>query len=142
YRSHRGLWKRMGLAVIAGERQRKQLSKVAADVHNYPPARRSVMWNVGQALIGCFGKGPRPLVGEDLSQPNGYSEWQSLFLHELRRFAKNHPEERRENVERKGQIFESFSKHAAEHAKRLTEKAFLKWLRRKWIEQRKLHHGR
>jgi hypothetical protein len=124
YRSHRGLWSRMGLAVIAGERQRKKINKDAADAHHYSPARRSTMWNVGNALIGYFGNGPRPLVGEDLNQPNGYSEWQLLFLHELRRFVENHPDERREPVGRKGQIFESYSKHAADHARRLTEKAF------------------
>ena len=45
------LWKRLGLAVIGGERQRKKTDKEAAIEHGYNPSRRSVMWNVGQSLF-------------------------------------------------------------------------------------------
>lgn len=44
------LWKRFGLAVIDGERQRK-IAGAKALKHGYSPRRRSVMWNVGACLI-------------------------------------------------------------------------------------------
>lgn len=44
------LWKRMGLAVINGGRQRRVTGDEAL-VHGYSPARRSVMWNVGQCVF-------------------------------------------------------------------------------------------
>lgn len=44
------LWKRMGLAVINGGRQRL-VSGAAAIEHGYNPARRSVVWNIGECLI-------------------------------------------------------------------------------------------
>ncbi len=44
------LWKRMGLAVIAGERQRKKADLDEAAAHGYNPERRSVMWNVAEPL--------------------------------------------------------------------------------------------
>lgn len=50
YSTHSKLWKRLGLAVIGGERQRR-VSGAAALVHGYSPSRRSVMWNVGQCLF-------------------------------------------------------------------------------------------
>jgi len=50
YRSVAGLWKRMGLAVIDGGRQRK-IAGDAALLHGYSPGRRSVMWNIGACLI-------------------------------------------------------------------------------------------
>jgi len=45
-----GIWKRAGLAVIDGERQRLKPGD-AALLHAYSPARRSVFWNIGSALI-------------------------------------------------------------------------------------------
>jgi len=45
------VWKRMGLAVINGERQRKCLDKEKAIIHGYCPRRRSIMWNLGKCLI-------------------------------------------------------------------------------------------
>lgn len=50
YATHSKLWKRLGLAVINGERQRR-VSGAAAIEHGYNPSRRSVMWNVGQCLF-------------------------------------------------------------------------------------------
>lgn len=43
-------WKRMGLAVIGGGRQRL-VAGAAAIEHGYNPARRSVVWNIGECLI-------------------------------------------------------------------------------------------
>lgn len=46
YRTLSGLWKRMGLAVIAGERQQRKKEKEAAAEHGYSPGRRSQVWAV------------------------------------------------------------------------------------------------
>ena len=49
------LWKRMGLAVIDGGRQRRVAGAAALD-HGYSPGRRSVMWNVGASIIKAGGE--------------------------------------------------------------------------------------
>lgn len=48
------LWKRMGLAVIEGERQRR-VSGIDALKHGYAPHRRSVVWNIGDCIIKVGG---------------------------------------------------------------------------------------
>jgi hypothetical protein len=50
YRTVSGVWKRLGLAVIDGERQRKVADAEKAIRHGYNPQRRSLMWNVGEAM--------------------------------------------------------------------------------------------
>lgn len=45
------VWKRMGLAVIAGERQRKHSDPDLAALHGYSPARRSIMYVIADSLI-------------------------------------------------------------------------------------------
>ena len=50
-----GIWKRAGLAVIDGERQRKKAGE-AALIHGYSPDRHAVFWNIGCALIKAQGK--------------------------------------------------------------------------------------
>lgn len=45
------LWKRMGLALIGGERQRKCRDKEIAAAHGYNPRRRALMFIVGDNLI-------------------------------------------------------------------------------------------
>ena len=50
-----GIWKRAGLAVIDGERQRKKAGD-AALIHGYSPSRHAVFWNVGGALLKAQGK--------------------------------------------------------------------------------------
>jgi hypothetical protein len=51
YRSLKGLYKRMGLAVIDGLRQRKMLSKEEADKQRYAPERRSECWVLADSLL-------------------------------------------------------------------------------------------
>lgn len=54
------LWKRMGVAVIDGNRQGapgKNASKEDWTEHGYNPKRRSHMWNIGQALVKANGDG-------------------------------------------------------------------------------------
>lgn len=46
YRTASGLWKRLGLAVINGERQRKKTDKDEAAEHGYSPKRRAEAWSV------------------------------------------------------------------------------------------------
>ena len=43
------VWKRMGVAVINGERQRKVTGDEAL-VHGYNPTRRSALWNIGENI--------------------------------------------------------------------------------------------
>lgn len=50
------LWKRMGLAVINGGRQRK-IAGDEALLHGYSPDRRSIVWNVGACVIK-YTRGP------------------------------------------------------------------------------------
>ena len=45
------LWKRMGVAVIGNERQRKCLDKEKALEHGYSPRRRSIMFVIGECLV-------------------------------------------------------------------------------------------
>jgi len=52
-----GIWKRAGLAVIDGERQRKKADKETAIRHGYSPERHAVFWNVSQALLKAQGTG-------------------------------------------------------------------------------------
>lgn len=44
------LWKRMGVAVINGQRQRRVTGAEALE-HGYSPQRRSILWNIGDALL-------------------------------------------------------------------------------------------
>lgn len=50
------LWKRMGMAVIDGERQRKCLDKAKAEEHGYCPRRRATMFVIGDNIVKA-GKG-------------------------------------------------------------------------------------
>jgi hypothetical protein len=50
YDTHSKLWKRMGLAVIGGERQRRVKGDAAIE-QGYCASRRSVVWNVGSSLF-------------------------------------------------------------------------------------------
>lgn len=46
------LWKRMGLAVIGGQRQRRVAGDPALAIeHGYCPRRRSLMWNLGESMV-------------------------------------------------------------------------------------------
>ena len=51
-----GIWKRAGLAVIDGQRQRR-VTGDAALIHGYAPARRSVFWNIAAAMLKGQGTG-------------------------------------------------------------------------------------
>ena len=59
YKSVAAVWKRAGLAVIDGGRQRR-VAGDAALLHGYAPERRSVMWNVAAALFKAQSTGEAP----------------------------------------------------------------------------------
>ena len=63
-----GIWKRAGLAVIDGERQRR-VPGDAALLHGYDAERRAVFWNIGEALLKSQGKdetaGPYRLIYDE-----------------------------------------------------------------------------
>jgi hypothetical protein len=62
YPKHGHLWKRLGLAVMPdGTRQRRVKGKEARE-HGYSPARRSVIWNVGNALFKAQSEKPEGKV--------------------------------------------------------------------------------
>jgi hypothetical protein len=58
YRNPSALWKRMGLAVIAGGRQRRVTGADALE-HGYNAERRSLMWNIGGAIMKAQLRAPR-----------------------------------------------------------------------------------
>lgn len=45
------VWKRLGLAVIDGDRQRRVTDAAAAKLHGYSPRRRAVAWNMGEGFV-------------------------------------------------------------------------------------------
>lgn len=51
-----GIYKRAGLAVIDGERQRKHSNAEMALVHGYSPSRHAVFWTIGDSLLKSQGK--------------------------------------------------------------------------------------
>lgn len=51
YSTKSKLRKRMGVAVINGERQRRIKDVEMAVEHGYSPSRRAVLWTIGQAII-------------------------------------------------------------------------------------------
>jgi len=51
YRQIRNLYRRMGLGVIDGQRQRKMKSKEAADKQRYKPDRRAECWTLAESLL-------------------------------------------------------------------------------------------
>ncbi|GAH51327.1 unnamed protein product [marine sediment metagenome] len=49
------LWKRMGVAVLNGERQRKKTDPDEAKAQGYNPRRRSALWTIGDSLLKAEG---------------------------------------------------------------------------------------
>lgn len=133
YKSVSALWKRMGLAVLGGERQRMRSGEAALE-QGYSPRRRSVMWNIGGGLIGGMGRGPRLLVGEAIEDRPELTPYQRLFVERIRFEAARDPEMRRDPTKcpKTGLPRESFSAHAANRAKRYVEKRFLRELYSAW----------
>lgn len=150
FKSVSAVWKRMGLAVVSGERQRKNAGE-EAKLHGYSPTRRSVMWNIGNSIILGMGKF-RPMFGEDVNANEEYTYLQRVFAERARYEALlNCPklvETKKDSgifvpkLDANGEIIrielnektgkESYSKHAANRAKRYTEKRLLRMLYAEW----------
>lgn len=62
YRTVSAVWKRAGLAVIDGQRQRRVTDPELALVHGYSPARRSHFYNVSSAILRA-GEAPEGTLG-------------------------------------------------------------------------------
>jgi hypothetical protein len=131
YKSPAAVWKRMGLAVIGGQRQRRVAGADAIE-HGFSPSRAAVSFVIGSGLVGMMGHGPRPRVDEDISARDDLSPYQKLFIDRLRFEAGKEVEHRRPDTERKGEVFESYSKHAANRARRYVMKRFLRGLWAAW----------
>jgi len=110
------LWKRMGLAVIGGERQRRKEGAAGIE-HGYNPARRSLMWTIGDCIIRAGG----PL--KDL-----YDERKAYELVKTQAIAAD-PELRKRYS---GSDKYAPLAHAHNRAKRYIEKRLLRDLWRAW----------
>lgn len=51
YATKERVWKRLGLAVIDGERQRRKSGADAAAAHSYNPARRAEIWTISDSMF-------------------------------------------------------------------------------------------
>lgn len=130
YRNPSCLWKRMGLAVINGIRQRRVTDADEALLHGYNAQRRSTMWNIGNGLIGGMGKGVRPIVGEDWQAREDWSDYQKLYVGRMIYLAERDPEAHARPATDAGKM--SFSRHAHNAAKRYVEKRALRDLWSQW----------
>lgn len=80
YRSVSALWKRMGMAVIDGERQRRVTGAAALD-HGYNAERRSLMWNIGCCLIKAQVRTVKDEKGKKIEgSEHGIGELGELYL--------------------------------------------------------------
>lgn len=132
YKSVAAVWKRMGVAVIGDIRQRRVTDADLAAAHGYSPARRSVLWNIGNGLIGGMGRGKRPYPGQDISETD-WTPYQKLFVERCRYECARDPEKMPlKEVEKDGELRESYPKHAQNRAKRYVEKRFLRDLFAAW----------
>ena len=66
YRTVSGLWKRLGLAVIGGERQQRKTGAEAAAAHGYSPGRRAQVWSIcSDSLFRAQWAGDKDADGKD-----------------------------------------------------------------------------
>ena len=79
FRNPSCLWKRLGLAVIDNERQRR-VAGSAALLHGYSPMRRSLMWNVGNGIIKAQVRNPKGEDGKPLGDAVGIGPLGALYL--------------------------------------------------------------
>lgn len=134
FKSVSALWKRMGLAVINGHRQGNPGKGASADdwiAEGYSKTKRSVMWNVGNSLILSMGKF-RPLFGEDVDANVDYTYLQKVFANRARYEGERLPHKCGAAVKQSATGKDSYTLHAANRAKRYTEKRLLRMLYAEW----------
>lgn len=115
YKSPSAVWKRMGLAVIGGERQRRVAGEAAIE-HGYNAERRAIMWNIGNGLIKAQVRQVKDVEGGDTGERVTLGEYGALYLER-----KAHEVPRVETAA-----------HAHSRAKRYMEKRLLRNLWRAW----------
>ena len=71
YATHSKLWKRLGLAVINGGRQRRITGDEALE-HGYSATRRSLVWNIGQCVMKTQSVRVDKTTGEEKSPAGRY----------------------------------------------------------------------
>jgi hypothetical protein len=64
YATKERVWKRLGLAVIGGDRQRKKTDPAAAAAHGYSPQRRAEMWALTDSMFRHQWAGDRDADGK------------------------------------------------------------------------------
>ncbi len=136
YRNPSCVWKRMGLAVINGNRQGAPGKGASAEdwiEHGYSGKRRSVSWNARNGLILGMGKW-RPMFGEDVRANPDLTEYQMLFAERARIEAVKLDKPVTESDKGK----ESYSAHVVARAMRYVEKRMLREL---WINWRRTARG-
>lgn len=114
------LWKRMGLAVLHGERQRKVSNVELALEHGYAPHRRSLVWNIGDSIIKAQSQRTDKETGE-IKREAG--EYRLLY------------DARKEYELPRVQDSKAPKGHAHSRAKRYMEKRLLRDLWRAWRDQ-------
>lgn len=122
YRTVSALWKRMGMAVFDGQRQRK-VSGDAAIEQGYNPTRRSLMWNIGCCLIKAQIRSEKDEKGKKVEGSEyAIGEYGQLYLDR-----KQYLRERSEVAE---QPMPPFMLH--KNAQRYIEKRLLRELWKAW----------
>lgn len=109
------IWKRMGLAVMGDTRQRRMKDKKAAEEHGYSPARRSVVWTIGDTLFKHQSARVEKETGEVLREAGPY---RVIYDEYKARDSANHPD--------------ITKAHLHNRAKRYMEKRLLKHIWRAW----------
>ncbi len=120
FRSVSALWKRMGMAVINGGRQRN-VTGDAALLHGYVARRRALMWNIGDQV--AVRQGIRNPKDED-GKPTGavaINRWGALYL-----------ERKAYELARSTEAAPITPMHAHNRAKRYVEKRLLRELWQAW----------
>jgi hypothetical protein len=114
FRSPAALWKRMGLGVISGGRQRRVAGDAALE-HGYSPTRRSLMWTVGECIIKAQVRAEKDADGTRTGS-RAIGPYGALYL-ERKAYEAGRVET---------------AAHAHNRAKRYTEKRLLRDLWRAW----------
>ena len=135
YKSIAAVWKRLGLAVIHGNRQGAPGTGASAEdwvEHGYNKERRSVSWNARQHVIGGMGKW-RPMFGEDVRDNPDLTEYQCVFAEQARKHMPNCPrKDGSTDIQMSTSGKESYSSWAANRAHRYVEKRLIKHLYLAW----------
>lgn len=130
YKSVSAVWKRLGLAVIDGNRQGNPGKSASADdwiAHGYNRQRRSVSWNARQHVIGGMGKW-RPIYGADVRADLDLTYYQQVYAERARYESEKLGLPVTESATGK----ESYKMHAANRAHRYIEKRLVKHLYLEW----------